>query len=213
MKVRRLLSPKKRANQKTASSPGHALIGLRNPGQKYDGTRHNVGYEVVLRIAGQLGSPLGRPPRRVGAEISRAVVGGSKVLLVAPTVFMNESGRAVSSALSYFKVASAETLLIHDDIDLAFGRLRVQEAGGSGGHNGIRSVERCLGGPGFWRLKVGVGRPPGLMDPADYVLGPFARSEMKEVEMMVADAAEVATLWLTDRERAKEQASLRRVDG
>lgn len=210
--MRRLLSPKKRTAQKTASSPGQALIGLRNPGNKYDGTRHNIGYEALLQLANNVDISLGRAPSRVSAEIAQGDIDGQRALLVAPMTFMNESGRAVGSALSYFKVNPGDALLLHDDIDLPFGKLRIQEGGGSGGHNGIRSVERSLGGPGFWRLKIGVGRPHGSMDPADFVLRPFAKSEVEEVELMIADAADVAAQWLSDRERAKEKASLRRID-
>jgi PTH1 family peptidyl-tRNA hydrolase len=122
---------------------------------------------------------------------------------------MNESGGAIQSALAYHKILPADLLVIHDDIDLAFGRLRVQVAGGSGGHNGIRSVEKALGTKEFSRLKVGVGRPPGSMDPADFVLKRFSKTERPEVDVMVRDAADVVRLWLDDRERAQEQAAHR----
>ena len=130
-------------------------------------------------------------------------------MLFVPNTFMNESGGPVRAALDYFRVERDDLLVIHDDIDLTFGRLRLQVAGGSGGHNGIRSLESALGTKEFSRLKFGVGRPPGSMDPADFVLRPFTRKERPEVDLMVEDAADVVETWLTDRARAQEMAALR----
>ncbi len=122
---------------------------------------------------------------------------------------MNDSGSAVVSLISYFKADVGDLLVIHDDIDLPFGRLRLQVGGGSGGHNGIRSLERSLGTKEFSRLKVGVGRPPGSMDPADFVLRAFSKAERPEADLMVADAADVVDLWVTDRVKAQELAARR----
>lgn len=132
-----------------------------------------------------------------------------RTLFVVPTTYMNESGAAVRAVLDYYKVGPADLLVIHDDIDLAFGRLRLQVAGGSGGHNGIRSMERALGTKEFSRLKVGVGRPPGSQDPADFVLRNFTKAERPEVDLLVVDAADVVERWLDDRPRAQEAAALR----
>jgi PTH1 family peptidyl-tRNA hydrolase len=123
--------------------------------------------------------------------------------------YMNESGRAVRSLLDYFGLAPAAILVVHDDIDLPFGRLRLQVGGGSGGNNGVRSIESALGTKDFNRLKLGVGRPPGQMDPADFVLRPFNKSERGEVALMIEDAADVVELWRTDPPRAQEMAALR----
>jgi PTH1 family peptidyl-tRNA hydrolase len=125
---------------------------------------------------------------------------------------MNDSGRAVGSLQSYYKVDPEHLLVLHDDIDLAFGRLRVQKAGGSGGHNGIRSLEQHLGTKDFWRLKLGVGRPPGNQDPAQYVLKRFTKSERPEVDLMIEDAADVVARWLDDPPRAQELAAHRRIE-
>jgi PTH1 family peptidyl-tRNA hydrolase len=130
-------------------------------------------------------------------------------LFLLPFTFMNESGRVVRAAVDYYRVNPEDLLVIHDDIDLPFGRLRLQVGGGSGGHNGIRSVERALGTKEFSRLKVGIGRPPGSQDPADYVLRPFSKSERLDVDVIVGDAGDVVERWLEDRERAQEQAALR----
>jgi PTH1 family peptidyl-tRNA hydrolase len=123
---------------------------------------------------------------------------------------MNESGRSVQALLAYFKGEPDDLLVLHDDIDLEFGRLRLQVGGGSGGHNGIKSLERHLGTRDFSRLKIGVGRPPGSREAAEHVLARFSSQEREEADLLVADAAEVAGLWLRDRARAQESAARRR---
>lgn len=185
------------------------VVGLRNPGADYEGTRHNVGAEVVIRLLERLGESPGRAPSRISGLIAQIGVGEDRTLFLLPFTFMNESGSLVRSALSYYKTAPEDLLVIHDDIDLPFGRLRLQVGGGSGGHNGIRSVERALGAKEFSRLKVGVDRPPGSQDPADYVLERFSKNERSDVDVMIEDAADVVERWLEDRERAQEQAALR----
>lgn len=185
------------------------VVGLRNPGADYEGTRHNVGAEVVERVLERAGTPPGRAPSRISGAIAQTGAGEERTLFVLPFTFMNESGRVVRSVLDYYHIDPSDLLVVHDDIDLPFGRLRVQVDGGSGGHNGIRSLEKALGGKEFSRLKVGVGRPPGPQDPADYVLRPFSKAERPEVDLMIEDAADVVERWLGDRERAQEQAALR----
>jgi PTH1 family peptidyl-tRNA hydrolase len=185
------------------------VVGLRNPGSDYEGTRHNAGYEVLARVLGRQGAKLGRAPSRVRCEVAQVGVGDDRVLHVVPSTYMNDSGGAVRSAVHYYGVDLSQVLVIHDDIDLAFGRLRLQVNGGSGGHNGIRSLEKALGTTEFSRLKLGVGRPPGSMDPADFVLRPFTKAERKEVEVIFEEAADVVDLWLTDPARAQEMAALR----
>ena len=186
------------------------IVGLRNPGSDYQGTRHNLGYEVLLAVANRLGAKLKRGPLRVRSEVGS--VPGSELVLASPSIFMNDSGRAVGSLQSYYKVDPEHLLVLHDDIDLAFGRLRVQKAGGSGGHNGIRSLEQHLGTKDFWRLKLGVGRPPGNQDPAQHVLKRFTKSERPEVDLMIEDAADVVARWLDDPPRAQELAAHRRIE-
>ena len=186
------------------------IVGLRNPGSEYQGTRHNLGYEVLGVLAGRIEAKLKRGPLRVRSEV--ATVPGRDLVLASPNTFMNDSGRAVGSLRSYYKVDPEDLLVLHDDIDLAFGRLRLQKAGGSGGHNGIRSLESHLGTKDFWRLKLGVGRPPGNQDPAAHVLKRFTKDERAEVDLMIEDAADVVMRWLEDRPRAQELAAHRRVE-
>jgi PTH1 family peptidyl-tRNA hydrolase len=201
-----------RKRKKARSSPTQVVVGLRNPGADYEGTRHNLGFEVIDEILHRRETKLTRGPSRVGAMMASSGIGAGRTLYLVSSGFMNDSGRVVRAALSYYKVDPTDMLVIHDDIDLAFGRLRLQVGGGSGGHNGVRSVEKALGSAGFSRLKLGVGRPPGSQDPADYVLSRFAKKERPEADVMVQDAADVVETWLDDRGRAQEMAALRRRD-
>jgi PTH1 family peptidyl-tRNA hydrolase len=185
------------------------VVGLRNPGAEYEGTRHNSGYEVVARVLERADVRLGRGPTRVRAQVAQVGAGAERVLYAVPLTYMNESGQAVRSLVDYYRVSPGDLLIVHDDIDLGFGRLRLQVGGGSGGNNGIRSIEAALGTKDFNRLKFGVGRTRGDTDPADFVLRRFAKSEIDEVAVMIQDAADVVELWLTDRPRAQEMAAHR----
>lgn len=199
----------KRPKKKAASNPVRLVVGLRNPGPDYEGTRHNAGAEVVERVVEAAGESFKRGPSRISGLVAQTGVGDDRTLYLLPYTFMNESGSAVRAALDYYGLGPSDLIVVHDDIDLPFGRLRIQVGGGSGGHNGIRSLERALGTKEFSRLKFGVGRPPGSQDPADFVLRPFAKSERVEVQEMIVDAADVIERWLHDRERAQEMAALR----
>jgi PTH1 family peptidyl-tRNA hydrolase len=186
-------------------------VGLRNPGSEYEGTRHNVGAEVLAVLARRHDARFKRSILRTRCEVAElGRVGSDRLVLAAPMSFMNESGGPVSAAIRYYKADLEDVLVIHDDIDLPFARLRLQVGGGSGGHNGIRSLEGSLGTREFARLKVGVGRPPGRMDPADYVLSRFTKAEREEVDLLVEDAADVVERWTEDVDRAVEQAANRR---
>jgi PTH1 family peptidyl-tRNA hydrolase len=125
---------------------------------------------------------------------------------------MNTCGPAVVSVLHYFKAQPEDLLVIHDDIDLPFARLRLQYARGTGGHNGVKSIVQSLGNNEFHRLKIGVGRPPGQMDPAAFVLRPFAKSERAEVDLLVRDAADVIERWVEDPEEAAQMAARRKLE-
>lgn len=187
-----------------------AVAGLRNPGPEYELTRHNVGYEVVTAVADSHGERFRRGPARMRCEAVEIPLGGQRVVLAAPLGYMNDSGGPVRALLDYFRIELVDLLVVHDDIDLPFGRLRLQVGGGTGGHNGLRSVEQALGDRGFARLKVGVGRPPGSMDPAAFVLRRFSKAEREEVDRMVEDASRVVEAWVTDREAATRLAGERR---
>jgi PTH1 family peptidyl-tRNA hydrolase len=209
-RLKRLLKAKPGVSQ--PSRPVRAVVGLRNPGPDYEGTRHNSGYEVVARVVGLAGEKLGRAPSRVRAQVAQVGVGDDRVLYAVPLTYMNDSGRAVRSVLDYFGVSPVALLVVHDDIDLPFGRLKIQVGGGSGGNNGVRSIETALGTSEFSRLKLGVGRPPGSMDPADYVLRPFSKVERDQVDLMIEDAADIVEQWRSDPAKAQEMAALRSRD-
>lgn len=207
--LKRLRLSQRARSPKPANNPVRVVVGLRNPGAEYEGTRHNVGFEVLSAVLDRAGESLARGPSRVRAMVASTGIAADRTLFVVPATYMNESGGAVRAVLDYYKVGPTDLLVIHDDIDLAFGRLRLQVAGGSGGHNGIRSLERALGTKEFSRLKVGVGRPPGSQDPADFVLRNFTKTERPEVDLLIEDAADVVEGWLDDRARAQETAALR----
>ena len=186
----------------------HLIVGLRNPGSDYEGTRHNVGFAVLKAVLERRSERLKRAPLKLHGQLAKVGRGDDRVFYFASNRFMNETGPSVRAAALYFKVTAEQMLILHDDIDLPFGRLRLQVGGGSGGHNGIKSVERALGTKEFSRLKIGVGRPPGPKDPARHVLERFTKAEIPEVEMMVEEAADVVELWPRDPVRAQEMAAL-----
>lgn len=149
-----------------------------------------------------------RAPARIRAEIAEGTLDGAGTILALPRTFMNESGSAVGPLLRYFRVPTGELAVVHDDIDLGFGRLRFHFGRGTGGHLGVDSVTRAIGTLDFYRLRVGIGRPPLDADPAVFVLRPFARSELPEVEIMVDRAVSVLEAFSTEgREAAIRRAA------
>ena len=144
------------------------IVGLGNIGKEYEKTRHNVGFFIVDRLAEAWG--VGFTKKKFQGSYTEAFFEGEKVFLLKPQTFMNLSGRSVGPWLDFLKLEGRDCLVIHDDLDLSLGRLRGQWAGGSGGNKGIASILEVLGHPDFCRLRVGIGRPPGRMDPAAYVL-------------------------------------------
>lgn len=170
------------------------VVGLGNPGPEYAQTRHNVGQmvadELARRWSGSF-SALGRTHTQV-ASIRLGGVGPSSVAaaLAKPMSYMNLSGGPVSALTKYYGVAPADVMVIHDDLDIPFGAIRLKRGGGSGGHNGLKDVSKALAIPDYVRVRVGVGRPPGRQAPADFVLKPFSATERKELDLVVALAAD-----------------------
>lgn len=201
--MRRLRKLLARAENPKASSGAILLIGLRNPGSRYDGTRHNIGGDAVALVAERLGASFRSAPRGIAAELAEARLGDVPIRLARPTTFMNESGQSVGPLLRYFR---PDTFLIaHDDIDLSYATMRVHHGRGSGGHNGIKSVAATLGTTDFWRLRIGVGRPPGRMEPADFVLQRFRADE--DADILVQEAADVLEAFVRGGEEAARQAA------
>jgi PTH1 family peptidyl-tRNA hydrolase len=172
----------------------YLIVGLGNPGPAYEGTRHNVGYRVVELLARRHGFP--KAKRGFDGRCAEGSIGGRPAFLLQPTTFMNDSGRSVAAALRALKLPLERVLVVHDHIDLPFGKLRLVDGGGSGGHNGLKSITGLIGAD-YARLRVGVDRPASY-DPdivADWVLSRFPESK-SDVEGLVAAAADAAELWL-----------------
>lgn len=194
----------------------HLVVGLQNPGSRYEATRHNLGGRIVSQFVEDQGASFKKARRFISAAVAEiALPGGARVVAVVPDTFMNESGNAVAPLARYYKASADEIMVVHDDIDLPFAKLRVQRGGGAGGNNGVKSVAKSLRTQDFWRLKCGVGRPPGRMDPADFVLRPFAVSEREDIDLAVRYASDLIGLYVAEggdaaRQRAGEVNALLR---
>jgi PTH1 family peptidyl-tRNA hydrolase len=164
------------------------VVGLGNPGRKYEHTRHNAGFMAVDEFARGLRFALTR--EKYHALVGKVRIGAGDVLLAKPQTYMNESGRSVGAILRYTSATAADLVVVHDELDLPLGAVRVKAGGGHGGHNGLRSIIEHLGTPEFIRVRVGIGRPPAGGDAADYVLTPFLPGERDAAAEAVARAAE-----------------------
>ncbi len=162
------------------------VVGLGNPGQIYSGTRHNAGFMVVDEVAEAFSIDLLK--RKFNALFGIGSVDGVKVVLAKPSDFMNRSGPPVQQIAGYFRISCEDILVVHDDIDLEFGKLKIKEKGGDGGHKGVRSIMDAFGRGDFARLRIGVGRPDAGNGAADYVLDNFAFEEKKVVSRIIASA-------------------------
>ncbi len=182
------------------------VVGLGNPGPSYAGNRHNVGYLVIDELASRMGSPLrahksGRAEvveGRLGGPLSAPGMGGVRVVLARPRSYMNETGGPVSTLAKFYKVPVERIVAVHDELDIPFDTLRVKLGGGDGGHNGLRSMRRSLGSGDFYRVRVGIGRPPGRQDPADFVLSDYSSSERKVLPFQLDRAADAVECLLTE---------------
>lgn len=161
------------------------IVGLGNPGRAYRGNRHNIGFMTIDRIAEAYGISVGKLQNR--ALIGSGRVAGKQVILAKPQTYMNSSGDAVGPLAAYYRVPPQNVLVVYDEIDLPPGTLRLRQSGGSGGHNGMKSIIQHLG-PDFPRLRLGVGRPPGRMEPADYVLQDFRGPEAAVRDTLLDEA-------------------------
>jgi PTH1 family peptidyl-tRNA hydrolase len=166
------------------------FVGLGNPERKYAANRHNVGFHVLERLAAKTGVSIA--DRRYEGLFGKATVGQRPVLLLKPTTFMNASGKAVVKAANFYKVAREQIVVVYDDIDLEFARLRIRLGGSHGGHRGVESVIDELGTRDFVRLRIGVGRPPAGMDPIAHVLSNFAPEEEPDIEKTIEKTVEAA---------------------
>jgi PTH1 family peptidyl-tRNA hydrolase len=170
------------------------VVGLGNPGPKYERTRHNVGFVVVDELTTRLSA--GKPRRRFDATISEGTLGTEKVLLAAPQTYMNESGRSVRQIVDFYGLSLGNLILVCDDFNLELARLRMRSGGSAGGQKGLADTIRHLGTEEFPRLRIGIGRPPEQMDAADFVLSQFRRTEIKPMQAAVVRAAEGVEIWI-----------------
>jgi PTH1 family peptidyl-tRNA hydrolase len=169
------------------------VVGLGNPGPNYAKTRHNLGFVVADILADRIGSGF-KVHKRSGAEVTTGRIGGRSVVLAKPRTYMNESGRQVGPLAKFYSVAPADVIIVHDELDIDFGRIRLKFGGGVAGHNGLRSVSSALGTNDFQRVRIGVGRPPGRKSGAAYVLENFTAAERTEVPTICEQAADATEL-------------------
>jgi PTH1 family peptidyl-tRNA hydrolase len=167
------------------------VVGLGNPDDEYGGTRHNAGAMVVARLAERAGTRLKRSRNR--AQVAEIRDGDQRVVLARPTSYVNESGGPVSLLARWYKTPLERIIVVHDEIDLAAGKLQVRRGGGTAGHNGLKDIVKALGSPDFLRVRIGVGRPPGRKDPADYVLEPVPKRDAEDFAVLLERAADAAT--------------------
>jgi len=172
------------------------IVGLGNPGVRYQWTRHNIGFLVVDRLANNHHILIST--KRFQTRYGTGWIDSHKVILAKPMTFMNQSGESVKKAVHFFHADMGDLIVIHDDLDLPFGRLRFKRRGGDGGHQGIRSIIERMGGNNFLRLKVGIGRPPRGMEPAEYVLSSFDEAQQLYLNGILNQVAEVLVVMLSE---------------
>jgi PTH1 family peptidyl-tRNA hydrolase len=175
------------------------VVGLGNPGPAYAGHRHNVGHMVVAEIADRMGSAF-RAHKSGRAEVveGRLTPGGARLVVARGRCYMNESGGPVAALASFYKVAPDHLVVVHDELDIPFDTLRVKIGGGDNGHNGLRSIRRALGTGDYYRVRVGVGRPPGRQSPADFVLSDYSATERKVLPFQLDKATDAVESLLTE---------------
>ncbi len=181
------------------------IVGLGNPGAKYEATRHNVGQLALDVLADRRGARFA--PHKTGARVAECFLrpGGPKLILAKSNGYMNTSGGPVSALAKYFDVPASRIVVLHDELDLPFDTLKLKQGGGHGGHNGLRDIAKALGTPEFLRVRIGIGRPPGQQDPADFVLKPFASGERDTLAVLLEDTADASETLVADGLLAAQQ--------
>lgn len=169
------------------------IVGLGNPGRKYVGTRHNIGFDVLAELARRHGS--GKPRANFDGEVVEADLSGERAMLLCPHTFMNRSGQSLIKARDFYKLQNQELLVVCDDFNLPLGKLRFRPQGSSGGQKGLADIIRQLGTEEFSRLRIGVGEVPSGWDAADFVLGKFGKQDLKEIEPAIWTAADAVAVW------------------
>lgn len=185
------------------------IVGLGNPGPRYAGNRHNVGAMALSELAARTGTALRTHKARAVAAQTRlgtpAGAPGPAAVLAVPSCFMNESGGPVSALMRFFSVPPDHLVVLHDELDIPAGDVRLKLGGGEGGHNGLRSISASIGTKDYYRVRVGIGRPPGRMEAADFVLRDFSAAERKELPLLLADAVDAAEQLVAEGLAAAQQ--------
>ena len=178
----------------------YLIVGLGNPGTDYAATRHNIGFVVVDKLAAQAGITLNK--RKYNCVYGSGRLAGFQVLLAQPMAYMNRSGPPVQQLAAYYRISDQDLLVVHDDIDLVFGRIKIKEKGGHGGHNGIKSLINAFGNGDFTRVRIGVGRPEQGRDAANHVLGRFNKDERAALDLIVDQAQDAVVTILSEGAQA-----------
>lgn len=181
------------------------VVGLGNPGAKYEATRHNVGQMALDVLADRMSAKF--TPHKAGARVAEGWLrpGGPKLILAKSNGYMNTSGGPVSGLAKYYGIPAERIIVLHDELDLPFDSLKLKIGGGHGGHNGLRDIAKALATPDYYRVRIGIGRPPGQQDPADFVLKPFGSSERSTLGVLLEDSADATEMLINDGLLAAQQ--------
>ena len=169
------------------------IVGLGNPGPKYEATRHNIGFLVADELAARMGSRSAMH-KKARAEVAEGHLQHRRVIVAKPMQYMNESGGPTKALMSFYKIPAEQLVVIHDELDLNFAQLRLKLGGGDNGHNGLKSIRSATDTGEWYRVRVGIGRPPGRQEPADYVLKPWSSAERKELGLLVGESADAVEM-------------------
>ncbi|WOH19967.1 aminoacyl-tRNA hydrolase [Paenarthrobacter sp. GOM3] len=181
------------------------IVGLGNPGSEYSNNRHNVGQMVLDELASRMGGKFKTHKARAQVVEGRLGIGGPRVVLAKPMTYMNVSGGPVAGLCNFFDIAPDHVIAVHDEIDIPFNTVKLKTGGGEGGHNGLRDISKALGTKDYYRVRVGVGRPPGRMETADYVLRDFGTAEKKDLPFLLDEAADAVELLMDQGLLAAQQ--------
>ncbi|OFI38965.1 aminoacyl-tRNA hydrolase [Arthrobacter sp. SW1] len=181
------------------------VVGLGNPGAQYSNNRHNVGQMVLDELAARIGGSFKTHKARAQVAEGRLGIGGPKLVLAKPMCYMNVSGGPVSALSKFFGIDAGHVIAVHDEIDIPFNTVKLKIGGGEGGHNGLRDISKALATKDYLRVRVGVGRPPGRMDTADFVLRDFATAEKKDLPFLLDEAADAVEMLVSSGLLAAQQ--------
>lgn len=182
------------------------IVGLGNPGPDYAATRHNIGQMVLDQLAQEVGGNFKKHSKaRAQVLEGRLGLGGPRVVLAKPLTYMNLSGGPVLALANFYGLAPEEIIVVHDELDIPFDSVKLKIGGGEGGHNGLRDISKALGTKDYYRVRTGIGRPPGRMDTADFVLKPFSTAEKKDLPFLISNAADATQMLIREGLLATQQ--------